>query len=115
MDNENQAAPQNQGVPSQQNDKVMAIVAYIIFFVPLLVGKRSPFVTYHTNQGTVLFIFAVVGGIVLSILLGFIPFLGIISMLFDLLVLVLMIIGIMNASKGVMKPLPIIGGFTIIK
>ena len=31
----------------------MAIIAYILFFVPLLTGdrKKSPFVKFHTNQG----------------------------------------------------------------
>lgn len=100
--------------PNQNQDTTMAIIAYIIFFVPLLVGNRSQFVTYHTNQGTVLFIFAVALQIVLSFFL-FIPLLGLLFQIVRLLPLVLLIIGIMNASKGEMKPLPIIGGFTIIK
>ncbi len=92
----------------------MAIIAYIIFFVPLLAGNRSQFVTYHTNQGTVLFIFAIALQFVLTFLL-FVPLLGLLLQIARLLPLVLMIIGIMNASKGQMVPLPIIGGFTIIK
>jgi uncharacterized membrane protein len=99
-----------------EQNKGMAIIAYILFFVPLLTGdhNKSPFVKYHTNQGTVLFIFSVGGWIVSSILmiiligalLGFVV--GIASLVF-------LILGIINAVNGRMKPLPLIGKFTIIK
>ncbi|MEK7576558.1 MAG: hypothetical protein AAB482_02575 [Patescibacteria group bacterium] len=102
------------------HDKTMGILAYIIFFVPLLVGNRTPFITYHTNQGTVLFIFAVAGQIALSILgpmIGSFGFglLAVLSGVFNLFVLALMILGIINVTKNETKPLPIIGGFSIIK
>ena len=107
--------PNNQPpVQGQNNDKTMAIIAYILFFVPLLAGKRSQFVTYHTNQGTLLFIFAVVLQIILPILI-FIPLLGLLFQIARIIPLVLLVIGIINASKGEMKPLPLIGGYTIIK
>jgi uncharacterized membrane protein len=48
---------------------------------------------------------------------GIIPFLGwfIILPLGELFILILAIMGIINAAKGEMKPLPLIGGFNIIK
>lgn len=102
------------------HDKTMGILAYIIFFVPLLVGNRTPFITYHTNQGTVLFILAFGGHIVLNIffsMMGFFAYglFGLISGVFNLFIIVLMVLGIINVTKNEMKPLPIIGGFTIIK
>ncbi|HOE15288.1 MAG TPA: hypothetical protein PLH82_01145 [Candidatus Paceibacterota bacterium] len=40
----------------------MAILAYILFFIPLLTdSKKDPFVKYHVKQGLVLFI----GGILI--------------------------------------------------
>ena len=56
-----------------QSNKVMAILAYfgILFLIPLLAAKESPFARYHTNQGLVLFLFMFVCGI-----LGVIPKLG---------------------------------------
>jgi uncharacterized membrane protein len=65
----NQAAQAQypQGAPYASNpgidvnsDKSMAVLAYILFFVPLVTGahKRSPFVRFHANQGTVLAIAA---------------------------------------------------------
>jgi hypothetical protein len=32
-------------------NKVMAILAYIIFFIPLLAARDSHFAMYHANQG----------------------------------------------------------------
>ena len=99
-----------------EDNKGMAIVAYILFFVPLITGdhKKSPFVLYHTNQGTVLFIFAVGGAIVSSILSVIVigVFLG---FAVSIASLVFFIIGVINAVKGQMKPLPMIGKFTVIK
>jgi uncharacterized membrane protein len=87
----------------------MAVIAYIIFFIPLLTSaKNDPFVKYHVKQGLVLFICAVVVSFVVSI----IPVLvWIISPLLNIVILVLAIIGIINAVNGVEKPLPLIGQF----
>lgn len=96
---------------SANNDKGMAIVAYIIFFIPLLISKnRSAFLNFHINQGLSLFIVAIVGNVVLS-------FLGyMIVNVWGLLMLVLVIMGIMNASNNQMKELPVIGSwFKLIK
>ena len=109
----------------------MAIIAYFIFFIPLVVGahKISPFVKYHTNQGTILFIFYAVWGVVYTILMGIFSAIliaslgafvlwGILSTIFGLLWLVpvvLLVLGVINAAGGKCKPLPVIGNFTIIK
>ena len=90
----------------------MAIVALIIFFVPLLTdSKNDPFVKYYVKQGLVLFI----GWIVISIITGilvYVPFLGyVISQLLSLVLFIILIIGIMNAAKGEEKPLPLIGQY----
>ena len=46
---------QTQANDAEQN-KMMAILSYIIFFIPLITGdhKKSPFVKFHVNQGTLL-------------------------------------------------------------
>lgn len=88
----------------------MAIVAYIIFFVPLLVdgAKNDPFVKFHVKQGLVLLLFS----IAVSILGSIIPLIGwfIIAPLGSIFALVLFIMGVINAANGVEKPLPVIGG-----
>jgi len=89
----------------------MAIVAYILFFVPLLTGdaKKDTFVKYHTKQGLVLFLLAVL----INVIGWTIPFYFwySISWLLSLSTLVLLVIGISNAAAGKEQPLPLIGGF----
>lgn len=107
-------------------NKVMGILAYlgILWLVPLLAAKDSPFARYHCNQGLVLILGSIAGwivNIVLDMVLVFIPVLGWILMFllhFGLIIgiLVLAVMGIINAANGVCKPLPLIGNrFTLIK
>lgn len=105
-------APQSNKEDVEKN-KVMAIIAYIIFFIPLLAARDSKFAMYHANQGLNLFLLAVAVSIVGTI----IPFLGwfLILPFGHLAVLIFVIMGIINASKGEMKPLPLIGKFELIK
>lgn len=96
-----------------EKNKVMAVLAYIIFLVPLLAAKESKFAMYHTNQGLVLFLFAVA----VNLVGGIVPFVGwfVILPLGNLFIFVLAILGLINAAKGEAKPLPLIGGITILR
>jgi len=102
-----------------EKNKVMALLSYIsiLWLVPLLAAKDSPFAKFHCNQGILLTIVAFGVGIVLGIgstILSFIPVIRVVAgcvscVLFPALmaaVLVLAIMGIMNALNGKMKPLP---------
>ncbi len=111
-----------------QNDintnKGMAILAYFgpLVLIPIFAAKQSKFARYHSNQGLLLLIAAVLWSIVYGILntiflaiswrLYFIS--GIIG-IFSLVFLVLFIIGILNASNGIAKELPVIGKFKLLK
>lgn len=98
-------------------NKVMAVFAYIgiLFLIPLLAAKESPFARFHANQGIVLFLFEIAAGIVMAIL-GWIPVLGtIIDIVIWLAILALCIIGIVNVANGKSKDLPVIGKFRLIK
>ena len=107
-------------------NKVKGILSYlgILFLVPLLAAKDSPFARYHCNQGLVLFLAAIaawIANMILAAVLIFIPVLGwILIMLLHFAVLigilVLVVMGIINAANGVCKPLPLIGNrLTLIK
>ena len=112
MENTNQnSQPQPTANQPKKKNIGMAVIAYIIFFIPLITeAKDDPFVKYHVKQGLVLFIFAVIAWFVSSV----IPVIGwfILSPLSNLAILVFMIIGIINAANGVEKPLPFIGSFS---
>jgi uncharacterized membrane protein len=117
-------APAQADIRDANDNKTMSVLAYILFFIPLLTGahKTSAFAKYHTNQGTVLFLFAAAYGIAYSIISSVLfaiswrlwvvgSILGWVSAVFA----VLCVVGIINAVNGRMKPLPVIGGITVIK
>ncbi len=93
--------------PQRQKNTGMAVVAYILFFVPLLTdAKDDPFVKYHVKQGLTLFIawFAVS-------VVSMVPPILFVSPLLHLGMFILLIIGIMHALNGKEEELPVIGQF----
>lgn len=89
----------------------LAVIAYFAFFVPLALGRKSKYVLYHTNQGLIFFVTAVI-----ALALSFVPVVGAYLMLLgNVYVLVYLILGVRNAANGIAKPLPLIGRLTIIK
>ncbi len=112
-----QSAPKNDA----QENKVVFILAYlgILFFLPLVTTPNSQVGRFHANQGLVLLLSGIAGQIILSILgailwrLWFV--ISLLSTLWGLFLLILMIIGMVNASKGEQKILPVIGNIKIIK
>ena len=94
------------------SNKVMAVLAYlgILVLVPLLAAKESKFARFHTNQGLILLICSIV-----SFAIGKVPSIAFISWILNIAILILAIIGIINAVKGETKELPLVGKFTIIK
>ena len=95
-----------------QKNKVAAILAYFIFFIPLILAPKSVFARFHANQGLVLCLTS----ICLLFVSAIIPFIG--PKLFfpigELFVFVSWIIGIINAVTGKMKKLPLIGAINIL-
>lgn len=128
-------APQQADIRDAQENKTMAWLSYLLFFIPLLTGahKTSPFVKFHANQGTVLFlaslalsiVFGILSAILTAVLTASIATWGAaltIASIFSfvwlalgIVIVIFMVVGILNAVNGRMKPLPVIGRFTIIK
>lgn len=105
--------PQQEESSDVKENKGMAILAYIIFFIPLLAAKDSKFAMYHANQGLILFL-CWVGVSVLGTILPFIGWLLILP-LGSLFLIIMLVLGIINAANGQEKPLPLIGKFKLIK
>ena len=97
--------------------KTMAILSYIpIAFVGLIVSiisitqKNNAYSLFHAKQALTLYIFAIAGGLIcLPLCFVCIGFPLLIAV--ELGGLVLCIIGIINASGGQCKPLPVVGKF----
>ncbi len=113
-----------------EKNKVFAVLAYlgILVLVPLLAAKDSPFAKYHTNQGLLLLLTAVATGVAVFIVAALGAFVtamlhlgvgmccvGLLGFAQFAVVVAFMIMGIINAATGQMKPLPIIGKYTLIK
>ena len=96
-----------------KNNKVYAILAYlgILVLIPIFAAPNSQFAKFHANQGLILFIGAIVASFV-----GMIPFVGwIASLVCSIAIFVFAIMGIINAAKGEMVEVPIIGGIQLLK
>jgi uncharacterized membrane protein len=119
-------------------NKVFGILAYIgflCFISAFAAPKESHYARFHANQGLVLFVFELAGGIILGIAWGVVAasslaslyawdgvgaavgigIISIIRIVFGIAMFVLAIIGIVGAAQGNEKPLPVIGGIRILK
>ncbi len=95
--------------------KIMAALAYlgILFFLPLVTNPESKFGKFHANQGLMLLIASLIINAVGTI----IPVIGwfLILPLGNIFLVVLFIMGLVNAFGGEMKRLPLVGNYDLIK
>ena len=104
-----------------EENKVMGVLAYIgiLVLIPIIAAPKSKFARFHSNQGLLLMIIEIACGVLFS-LLGLIPTIGwifsyIVNSLVYLCCLFLLVIGIINVSRGKARVLPIIGGVKLMK
>ncbi|HIE10783.1 MAG TPA: DUF4870 domain-containing protein [Kiritimatiellae bacterium] len=97
-----------------EEGKPFAILSYALNFVGLpfflvpLIMRNNEFSLYHAKQNLVLWLVGIVGGVISGVLI----LLCVGVLLFPLLtifLLVLNVVGLINAIKGEAKPLPVIG------
>ena len=93
-------------------NKVMAVLAYIgiLVLIPLFAAKDSKFARFHTNQGLLLFIVAIIASVISRI-----HVIGFIGALIGFITFIFAIIGIVYAAQGKAKELPFIGKYKILK
>lgn len=119
------------------DNKAFAILSYfgLLVLIPIFAAPNSRYARYHANQGLLLLILEVAYGVVqalLGVMLRFIfpwnwsygyfggrgAVYGIITALLNLAwiaIVVLIVIGVINAATGKAKELPIIGKIKILK
>lgn len=107
------------GKKELEDGKTMAILSYILPFIPYFAEKENKRVRFHAVQGMNLLIVAVALNIVTNILYSISwrlwGIVGTISMIVNLGITALCIIGIVNVCKEQAKELPIIDKIKIIK
>ncbi len=104
---------EGEGTPKASSDGKnvgMAILCYlgILVLIPLLTdAKNDPFVKFHIKQGLVLLITGVILGVISPV-----PVIGwLVGALGSLFILILVIMGIVNAAAGKEEKLPVIGQY----
>jgi len=106
-----------------KQNKTMAGLAYILFFLPLIVCKDSKFGKFHANQGLLLLILSVAGYIAISIITTILAtitwrlfgFISLLYSIYGLFILAIAIYGLVNGLNGKAKELPMIGKYRIIR
>ena len=103
------AAPATPASEAPKHNVAMAVLAYIgpLVIVSYLTAKDDPFVKYHIKQGLVLLVIEIALSLLGSMIYMFWPIIQIIH----IAVVVLAIVGIVNAVKGREKELPLVGKF----
>lgn len=113
-------------------NKGAAICAYfgLLWLVPLLTAKHSPFAKFHTNQAILVFIVSVIVNIITGIFrtiftnlawnfwdaYGFFMFVaGIFTVIGLVIPIALSIVGIVFAAQGKIKEIPVLGQFHLLK
>ena len=102
------------GDKEMEEGKTFAILSYVLNFVGLpfflvpLIMRNNEFSLYHAKQCLMLwlagFVLSSVSGVLMAVCIGFILLPA--SCIF---ILVLNIMGLINTTKGEMKPVPLIG------
>lgn len=97
-------------------NKVVGLIGYIwiLFLVPLLAAKDSPYAKFHANQGLVLFLCSTGFSICMGIIVAIIPFLYFLNII-GIAFFVLMILGIVYTASGKAVELPVIGKIKLLK
>lgn len=115
---------------SWKSDKVMGILCYVFILIPLFSGeyKKSQFVKFHLNQATGIVIgYAVlwiIRYILIVVLTAFFqygimwrtvgPLIGLLTLL-NIIPLLYIVLGAVNAAHEKMKTLPLFGNIKIFK
>ena len=92
-----------------EENKLMAAVGYlgILCLIPLLLKRNSPYAQFHAKQGLVILIVWVILWIG-----NIIPILGqIVWAVGSVVLLIVVILGIVNALNGKMWPIPFLGKY----
>ena len=90
---------------------ILAYITWIGWIIALLIrDKKDSFTTLHLNQALVAAALEIIGAILVPI-----PVLGILGFVLEIAAGILAIWGLIRAVTGNDKPLPYIGGISVIK
>ncbi|NSL85294.1 DUF4870 domain-containing protein [Chitinophaga solisilvae] len=94
--------------------KTLAIVSYITIIGWLIAyfqykdKERDPFVIYHLKQSLGIAIISIILGVAINLVVSMVPALSVVVYA-NIAILVLWVLGILNALNGLKKPVPVVG------
>jgi uncharacterized membrane protein len=97
----------------KDTNKWICALAYIVFFVPIIIDGSNEEYKFHANQGLNLFL----ASVAVSIIGSFVPVIGwfLILPVGGLFCFALAVMGVLNSINETMKELPLIGKYRLIK
>lgn len=111
-----------EGKEKETERKVVFSLCYlwgILFFLPLILYKNDEEAKFRANEGLVILIVSIIGNAVFGILTAIggavATVFGIITGVFNLGILILAVIGIINVINGDKKELPLLGKYKLIR
>lgn len=105
-----ETTPQSSGIKNETSDKTTGIIAYLTIFglIAAIIMNKEPkneFASYHIRQSLGL----CVTGIGLFVV-GLVPLIGwLISIIGTIFIVILWLLGFINAINGHEKPVPLLG------
>ena len=100
-----------------ENGKTFSILSYVLgflgipFFLVPLIMRDNDFSLYHSKQCLMIWLVGMVGGTISGILVA-VFCLGILTgIALGVFIIVVEVIGLMNSTKGLAQPLPVIGKY----
>lgn len=91
---------------------VSAVLAYLVFFIPLVLNPNDKFGRYHANQALMILLLSTVGATAVTL----VPYAGgILAVLLELYCAVLAIRGIVLAVRGRAIGIPLLGNLVLIE
>ena len=115
MSHDNNEKKERFDVEDIEENRTMAAMAYVLFFLPIVMCPDSKFGRFHANQSLVLFL-AALGGWVMSLMLSLIPDIGwLLSFSYFICLSAMGINGLLGAYAGKANRLPLIGHITVIE
>ena len=95
-----------------EQNRIIAALSYFLFALPMIFSPHSAFARFHANQSLVLWIASFLGQFILRAL----PVIGdVAASFYSIGMLMLLVLGILHASKGEAKRLLFIGSIDILK
>jgi uncharacterized membrane protein len=94
-----------------EENKVIAALAYLIFFLPLLAAPKSRFGKFHANQALWIFL----GEVLVAIISNFPLIGGLVGWALNVALFVLAVYMAYNAYSGKALELPVVGNVVIFK